>query len=296
MNDQTTAPVEQSEQPTAVVQDNQSQPTAEVKETVLAQSTPEANTEVKPELNFKDLIPKEYAEEKSLQNFSTMNDFVKSYLSAQRLVGANKIAIPNKNATAEDWQEVFKKLGAPSTPDDYKYSFKEGEINTDQLKAFNKTAHRLGLLPQQAEQLIKFYNEMNTGAEQQKLAAAETKQVEVETELKKQFGPQYNKRLDQAKRLAIQTLGSDILNNTLLNDGSRLGDNLEVIKAFSMLADKLSEDEIVKGDGIGYMTANQIEKEISELTDEGSPYWNKAHPNHRKTVEEVLKLREQLNA
>ena len=62
-----------------------------------------------------------------------------------------------------------------------------------------------------------------------------------------------------------------------------------------MLADKLSEDEIIKGDGLGYMTANELEKEISELTEEGSPYWNKSHPNHKKTVDQVFKLREQLN-
>ena len=40
---------------------------------------------------------------------------------------------------------------------------------------------------------------------------------------------------------------------------------------------------------------SQFEKEISELTEDGSPYWQKTHPNHAKTVERVFKLREQLN-
>ena len=101
--------------------------------------------------------------------------------------------------------------------------------------------------------------------------------------------------MDQAKKLATETVGIDVLNNTILEDGSRLGDNIHIIKAFSMLADKLSEDEIIKGDGVGYMTANEIEKEIAELTGEGSPYWIKGHPNHNKAVQQVLKLREQLN-
>ena len=56
-----------------------------------------------------------------------------------------------------------------------------------------------------------------------------------------------------------------MLNNTILKDGSRLGDNVSVIKAFSMLADKLSEDEIIKGEGTGYVTASEIEKEILNL-------------------------------
>ena len=43
------------------------------------------------------------------------------------------------------------------------------------------------------------------------------------------------------------------------------------------------------------MTANEIEKEINSLTEEGSPYWTKTHPNHQKAVQEVYKLRELLN-
>ena len=107
--------------------------------------------------------------------------------------------------------------------------------------------------------------------------------------------PIYHKFVDQAKKLAVETLGSEMLNNTVMKDGSRLGDNVSVIKAFSMLADKLSEDEIIKGEGTGYVTAKEIENEISELTEDGSPYWNKTHPNHQKTVDQVFKLREQLN-
>ena len=293
MENQTTAPVEQSEQPKDVAQ--QPEATPEVKETVLAEPTTEQKTEEPTVINFKELIPEDYKDEKSLQNFSTMDDFVKSYLSAQKLVGANKVAIPNKMATDEDWDEVYKKLGRPDKPDDYKYSFKDDEINQDQLKSFNETAHRIGLLPKQAERIIKFYNELNEQQQADQSKVFEEKQVEAMSNLKKEFGPTYNKRLDQAKKLATETLGTEMLNNTILKDGSRLGDNVSVIKAFSMLADKLSEDEIVKGEGTGYVTASEIEKEIAELTEDGSPYWNKTHPNHKKTVDQVFKLREQLN-
>jgi len=224
-----------------------------------------------------------------------MEDFVKSYLHAQKLVGADKIPVPNKHATDEDWNEVFKRLGAPENPDDYKYNIKDVELDQNQVKEFNKAAHQLGLLPKQAEGLIKFYNEMNGNQIAYQEEAAAQAQLNTETELKKEFGPQFSKRLDQAKKLAVNSLGSEFLENTYLKDGSRLGDNIKVIKAFSELADKLSEDEIIKGDGSDYMTAKDIEKEINELTQEGSAYWIKTHPNHQKAVQEVLKLREMLN-
>ena len=285
MDNQTTAPEVQSEQTTAVVQNTEA--TAEVNNTVL--------TEQPKQTNFQDLIPENFREEKSLNNFNNMEDFVKSYLHAQKLVGADKIPVPNKHATDEDWNEVFKRLGAPDTPDGYKYNFKDQEVDENSVKAFNETAHRLGLLPKQAEGLIKFYNELNQNQSQSLEEQAAQAQMRTEAELKKEFGPQYAKRLDQAKKLAVNSLGEDFLNDTILKDGSRLGDNLTVIKAFSELADKLSEDPIIQGDGSQYMTAKDIEKEITELTQEGSAYWNKTHPNHRKSVEEVLKLREMLN-
>ena len=285
MENQTTAPEVQSEQTETVVQNN----TEATPQTVLTE------TEQPKELNFKDLIPENFREEKSLENFNNMEDFVKSYLHAQKLVGADKIPVPNKHATEEDWNEVFKRLGAPNSPEDYKYNFKDQEMDQGQVQEFNKTAHRLGLLPKQAEGLIKFYNEMNVNNAASQEEAAAQAQMNVEAELKKEFGPQYNKRLDQAKRLAVNSLGQDFLENTYLKDGSRLGDNLNVIKAFSDLADKLSEDPIIQGDGTSYMTAKDIEKEITELTQEGSAYWDKNHINHQKAVDEVLKLREMLN-
>ena len=284
MENQTTAPQEQSEQTENVVQNNEATP-----QTVLTE------TEQPKEINFRDLIPENFREEKALDNFNNMEDFVKSYLHAQKLVGADKIPVPNKHATEEDWNEVFKRLGAPSDPNDYKYDFKDQEMDQGQVQEFNKTAHKLGLLPKQAEGLIKFYNEMNVNNAASQEEAAAQSQMNVEAELKKEFGPQFNKRLDQAKRLAVNSLGQDFLENTYLKDGSRLGDNLTVIKAFSSLADKLSEDPIIQGDGSSYMTAKDIEKEITELTQEGSAYWDKNHINHQKSVDEVLKLREMLS-
>ena len=279
MENQTTAPEVQSEQSTDVVQNN-------TEATLVSENQ---------ETNFKDLIPEGFKEEKALDNFNNMEDFVKSYLHAQKLVGADKIPVPNKHATEEDWNEVFKRLGAPDTPDGYKYNIKDQELDQTQVKEFNKAAHQLGLLPKQAEGLIKFYNEMNGNNAASEEEAAAQAQLQTETELKKEYGPQFAKRLDQAKKLAVNSLGSEFLENTYLKDGSRLGDNIKVIKAFSELADKLSEDEIIKGDGSDYMTAKDIEKEINELTQEGSAYWSKTHPNHNKAVQEVLKLREMLN-
>tara|TARA_B100000787_G_C16190163_1_gene297009 strand:+ start:1095 stop:1943 length:849 start_codon:yes stop_codon:yes gene_type:complete len=263
-------------------------------ETTADQSTSVLSGEQTTQGNFQDLIPEEYKTEKSLSNFKDMGDFVKSYLSAQKIVGSDKIPVPNKFATDEDWKAVFDKLGRPENPQDYKYSFKEGEVDKEMISSFNEHAHKLGLLPQQAESLIKYYNDMNESSSVQGDEKAAEVRLSTENELKQEFGSQYGKRLDQAKRLASSTLGNEFLENTYLQDGSKLGDNVAIVKAFSNLAEKLSEDEVVKGDS-SYSTAKDLQKEIASLTEEGSSYWSKQHPNHDKTVSEVFKLRQLLN-
>ena len=83
-----------------------------------------------PKVDFKTLIPEAYKDEKALQNFQDMDGFVKSYLHSQKLVGADKIPIPNKYATDEDWNAVYTKLGKPESPDGYEYNLpKEAKLD-----------------------------------------------------------------------------------------------------------------------------------------------------------------------
>ena len=95
--------------------------------------------------NFQELIPEEYRAEKSLENFKDMGDFVKSYLSAQKIVGADKIPVPNKFATEKDWDAVYQKLGRPEDASGYKYDLPEDQtIDETALKNFSDQAHKLG--------------------------------------------------------------------------------------------------------------------------------------------------------
>ena len=267
------------------------QPDVQTTTTVLTsdqtQTQPQEQT-----VDFKSLIPKEYQGEKSLQNFQDMNGFVKSYLSAQRLVGLDKIAIPNHLATDDDWNQVYQKLGRPNNPNEYKYNLKDSKLDDNSLKAFSEHAHKLGLLPKQADGIINYYNELANASVIDANSKAETSRLEAEKTLRQEFGPAYNNKINAAKNLASATLGDDFLSNTILADGSKLGDNPTVVKAFANLASKLSEDTIVKGDSPSYMTTSEIEKQIASLTQPNTPYWNKQHPNHAQAVKEVFELNE----
>ena len=113
-------------------------------------------------------------------------------------------------------------------------------------------------------------------------------------ELKQEWGQAYDQKINQASNLA-QTVGASALFDTNLADGTKLGDHPVMIKAFAELAAKMGEDSITQSSGPIYQTPAQIEKEIGNLTQAGSAYWDKNHPNHEAAVEEVLALREKKN-
>jgi len=237
-------------------------------------------------VDFQSLIPEEYKEEKSLQNFSKMDDFVKSYLHSQKLVGLDKIPVPNKHATDEDWKEVYKRLGSPETADGYKYSLPEGHaVPEDTLKSFSEQAVKLGLLPNQADGIMKYYNEViNQGVNDQTIKSDEARKAS-EQDLRKEFGSTYDNKITGAKNL----------NTTMLADVSKLGDNPQIVKAFANLSEKLSDDDIVKGDTPSYQTTSEINKQIAALQQPGSAYWDKHHISHSTAVDEVQALIRQKN-
>ena len=264
---------------------------AQTTTTLTAEQPAETTAPETPAVDFQSLIPAEYKEEKSLQNFNKMDDFVKSYLHSQKLVGLDKIPVPNKHATDEDWKEVYKRLGSPETADGYKYSLPEGHaVPEDTLKSFSEEAVKLGLLPNQADGIMKYYNDIvNQGVNDQTIKA-DAARAASEQDLRKEFGSTYENRITGAKNLATATLGADFLNTTMLSDGSKLGDNVHVVKAFAQLSEKLSEDDIVKGDTPSYLSTNEINKQITSLQQPGSAYWDKKHPGHILAVEEVSAL------
>ena len=226
-----------------------------------------------------------------------MDGFVKSYLHSQKLVGSDKIPIPNKYATDADWNLVYEKLGKPKSPDGYEYNLpKEARLDDNSLKAFSAEAHKLGLLPKQAQGIIKYYNDLAGASETEANNQAETARTEAEKNLRKEFGSTYNDRITAAKKLATATLGNDFLNNTILKDGSKLGDNPTVVKAFADLSAQMSEDNIVKGDAPAYMSNKEINRQIAVLQQPGSAYWDKNNPNHTDAVQEVQNLLRKKNS
>ena len=245
--------------------------------------------------DWKANLSDEIRADKSLENIKDIEGLAKSYVHAQKLVGSDKIPVPNKFATDKDWDAVYEKLGRPADAAGYKYDLPEDQkIDEASLKNFSDQAHKLGLLPGQANGMVKFYNEMTAASLQESETTAVAAREASSMELKKEWGQAFDQKISQAANLA-QSVGASELFNTNMADGTKLGDNPIMIKAFAELAGKMGEDNITQSSGPTFQTPAQLEKDIGELTMPGSAYWDKNHPNHKLAVEEVLALREKKN-
>ena len=251
--------------------------------------TPQATTDWKASLS------EEIRSDKSLENIKDIEGLAKSYVHAQKMVGSDKIPVPNKYATDKDWDAVYEKLGRPKSADGYKYDLpQDKQVDEASLKEFSNQAHKLGLLPTQANGVVKFYNEMTAKSIQDADSKALAARENSTKELKQEWGQAFDQKINQAATLA-KSVGATELFDTNLADGTKLGDHPVMIKAFAELANKMGEDTITQASGPAYLTPNQIEKQIGELTQVGSAYWDKNHINHQAAVEEVLALREKKN-
>jgi hypothetical protein len=257
-------------------------------------SSTEQPTEPVSGKTWKEAISEEYRSNPNIEKFTELDALAKSYINAVSMIGTDKIPLPGKTATDEQWNEVYNKLGRPESADKYTLELKTdvAPIDENVIKGFAQNAHKLGLNNKQAQGILEFYKQTLEGSAKEMSVNMETAQAEATNTLRSEWGKTYDENLRKASSVAQTYLEPELL-DTQLRDGSRLGDNPKIIKAFANIANLLSEDKIIGTEADNVLQGREIEKEIEELTsDKQGAYWNKMHPNHTKVVNQVLALRE----
>jgi hypothetical protein len=245
-------------------------------------------------VSWKNSISEQYRTNPNIEKFTEIDALAKSYINAVSMIGSDKIPLPNKNATDEQWNEIYNKLGRPESPDKYKLELKTDVAPVDEntIKGFAQNAHKLGLNNKQAQGILEYYKQTLESSAKDMQITMESAQANAANELRKEWGKSYDENIQKAASIAKTYLGSDVL-DTQLKDGSRLGDNIKVIKAFANIAGLLSEDKIVGAGNDNITKARDLDAEIRDITNnKQGAFWNKMHPDHEKTVAHVLALRE----
>jgi len=282
-------------------QEQITQETAPVAETTTPTTeTPKQETQIEQPVvakSWKEAIPEELRNDPNISKFTELEALAKSYVNATRMIGQDKVAVPNNNSTEDQWNEVYDKLGRPESADKYKLEVKSDVVPLDEgaIKQFAENAHQLGLNNKQAQGILEFYKNSMEGSAQQSKIDTETAQANAEQELRKEWGSNYEANIKKAGSVAKANMNPEILDMEL-KDGTRLGDHPAIIKGFANIANILSEDKLVSTESENVSQGTDYEAEISKIVnDRDGPYWNKAHPDHDKVVQQVFTLRTMMN-
>ena len=283
---------EQITQETAPVAETTTPTTEETKqETQIEQPVP---TVAK---SWKEAIPEELRNDPNISKFTELEALAKSYVNATRMIGQDKVAVPNNNSTEDQWNEVYDKLGRPESADKYQLDVKSDIVPLDDgaIKQFAENAHQLGLNNKQAQGILEFYKNSMEGSAQQSKIDNETAQANAEQELRKEWGSNYENNIKKAGSIAKANMNPEVLDMEL-KDGTRLGDHPAIIKGFANIANLMSEDKLVSTESENVSQGTDYEAEISKIVnDRDGPYWNKSHPDHDKVVQQVFTLRTMMN-
>jgi hypothetical protein len=239
--------------------------------------------------NWKDGLG-DLAKDPTLGSIQNIPELAKSFVHAQKMIGKDKIIIPDKFATPEDWnKQVWSKLGLPDAADKYEFKAPEG-TDPGFLGKFKDFAIKSGILPNQAEALFGFYS----GYTKEVIEAqdSENKQMfeSAVADLKKEFGVAYEKKLGVASNF-FNTVADDATKKLFQETG--LGNNPVVIKMFAKIAAMNGEDKFVNTQEKGNLglTPAEAQTKINEIMgNKDHPYFNKAHPSHTNAVAEMAKL------
>lgn len=248
---------------------------------------------------FLQMIPEELRQDPSLTPIKNVENLARSYVNAQKLIGADKIPMP-VNPTDEDLDRIYDRLGRPQSPDGYEIQA-DGTVVTEEVaNNFSDIAHKLRLNPQQAQGILDYYrSSMEQSTEMMGQEAEQAKQ-QSEAALRQEWGLAYDQKVQSAAKVAQEFAGEDVF-NLQLADGSSLGNNPEFVKAFAKIAEfrqnVTSEDTVAEISQTNVMTPANAQSEIDAImNDKTHAYWDRRNPTGRqKAVERVQFLMEQLH-
>mgnify|MGYP003627646435 FL=1 len=274
--------------------DTGSQEVAEPAVIATAVAEPVAQQEVAQpvsEGNWLDGLDEAYRQNPLINKWGSLNDFAKTHLNAQKLIGADKVAIPGKAATDEEWQSLYQRLGAPEDPNQYEVE-QTDVFDEASFTAFRNKAYEIGLSNKQAQEIAGLYQDQIATGREALNQRAEEARFSGEQELRKEFGQNFEQRLTQAQAAARTVMGdTEIFDEIKLADGRSLGDHPAIIRTFSRMAEMLGEDGLVGEPTDVVMSSQDAKQLISEHMRPNTPYTIAGHPEHDMAVAEVLRLR-----
>lgn len=221
-----------------------------------------------------------------------INDVVKGYYHAQKMVGADKVVVPGKHATPEEWKAYYIKAGLPASLDEYKPELPQSLDNQEFNKALIAKAYELNIRPDQLSEIVKEMDVYNSQIveDYEKTQAAEIAQT-AET-LKKEWGADYQRNLVQAQRVIKHFGGDEMLQAVLESD---LANNGNFLRLMAKIGGQVTKEDTFSQDVVTSfgMSAEEARRKINDIYSNPShAYFDDMSPKHKDAIAEMLKYQQ----
>ena len=209
------------------------------------QTATEPAAEVQPELKaWGAQLSKELKENKdavkALAKFEDISSLASSYIELEKKIGTIH-TLPGKEATKEELDAFYKKLGKPDAAD--KYGFKQ---EWDAEKRFAEAAYEANLSDAQAKSLYAFFHKIGEDQQAQLAEAVKKQAEEADAALKKEFGNKVSEKMELYTK-GLKAFGTAPVFSQLEKTG--LAYHPDFVKMFIKIGEALGESRTVLGDG-----------------------------------------------
>lgn len=242
---------------------------------------------------WRDYVPEEYRDDKVFDRAVSVEGVFKSLGSAERMVGKNKVGIPDKNSTPEDWTEFHKAVGRLDKPEGYK--FEKGPDIPDDLwpeeitGAMQQAAFEAGANERQLEVFNKAFNEF---LKAQITKSQTDKQLAYDEEvgkLKGDWSGAYDANIHLGN-IALEkgTDGDPELKERIK---TKYGPDPDFARIMKNLGAPYKESSIPEAGETSLVTTSQIDEQMAEMRG-GDAYKNKMNPGHKDALKRMSQLYE----
>lgn len=226
-----------------------------------------------PAYDFRTDLPEELRKEPMLDLLKPkdMKDalglLTKGYVSAQKMVGVDRLETPRKDWTPEKWAGFNKAIGVPEAADKYIDSdvkLPDGiTIVPEKLKAAKEIFHKIGLRPEQAKAIMDFYTGDIAAQFGEQQTSSLTAKTAAQTKLTEMYGDKTAAKMDIA-RATVKKFGTPELVQAINESG--FGNNPSFVKMIVDLGEAIMEDTAGgQGDGLPIGQVAKAQAEIAKL-------------------------------
>lgn len=265
-------------------------------------------TETVVAADWRTALPDELRPLAQAKGWKSPAEALKSYAHLERLVGAERIALPPRDGQGKrDWSkwEGWTEIGRPETPERYEFRGKAGAngepaaaspVDREFQQHMAPLLHRAGLAQWQVDLLAEGLDGFSQNFRGRSEARAQAELDATEAELRRDWDQSFDRQMDLANR-AVRQFGGPTLARALAASG--LGRNAAVVRAFARIGAALAEDSGLPHDRPGASAdgAGSARAEIQRLKTDAEfqqAFLNRLHPGHEAAMSRMLRLQTQV--